>query len=191
MPRYQTRPPKDHRGQSLPLIRTPAAPPIHLIVTSHNLIGLATHYFKGRTTPCTDEACPACNEGYAWRWHGYVSAITSGAHEHVLFEMTAQAAEPLAAYADRYGTLRGCIIAASRLHKRRNGRVILSTKPGDLTKITLPTAPDVCKVLSIIWNLPADAVWISGLNKNHPHAVIKQINDADKTENHDPQLRFA
>ena len=154
MPNFTNRPPAEPRGPAFPLQRTPTSKPLIAIITCDDLIGCPTHFFKGRTQPCSAPDCEACLEQVSWRWHGYVSALNVTTHEHFIFEMTAQATDALVAYRKQHDTLRGCLFEARRLHARQNARVILRCKPADLQQISLPTPPNLEHALSILWNLP-------------------------------------
>lgn len=171
---FQNEPPKDERGQSLPLMRCPTHKPISGIITSTNLVGTQTHYYRGRTIPCDSGNCPACSDGVPWRWHGYVSLFSATSSRQVLFEFTARAAEPLTAYRETYGTLRGCKLTAKRINSSANARVMMQCIPADLAKLTIPKEPDLLAALSIIWNIERPAIAIEGINKNAPALDIAQ-----------------
>ena len=146
--------PHDGRGQSLDLIRAPARGVLNLIMTSERMIGTKTHFWMGRTTPCGNAECPACDEGLEFRWHSYLSAITTKPRNHILFEFTRQAAEYVKNYYILHGTLRGHQLVARRNRNKHNGRVILQLNPADTAHMTLPTEPNIQKILCKIWNIP-------------------------------------
>lgn len=158
MPVYSNTPPADPRGRPLPIRRTPAARPLVVVITSEDLVGCFTHYYGGRTVPCEAPDCPACQDQTPYRWHAYIGVLETRTHEHVLLELTAQATDPLIAYRARHGTLRGCLIEATRAHNRQNGRVVLRCKPADLQQINLPPPPSIERALSILWNLPIPGI---------------------------------
>lgn len=155
---FSNTPPDDHRGQSLPIRRTPASKPLVAIVTSDDLTGTYTHYWKGHTTPCTGQDCEPCQNGMPYRWHAYLSAVDFQSGLHFLFETTAQAAEHFVEYRNAHGTLRGCCFQARRLNNRPNGRVLIQTKSTDLTQHAIPKQPDVHAALAILWSLPLGSV---------------------------------
>lgn len=158
MPNFTNRPPTEPRGPAFPIRRTPTGKPLVAIITCDDLTGCPTHYYKGRTQPCSAPDCEACLEQVPWRWHGYVSALNISTHEHFIFEMTAQATDTLIAYREKHETLRGCMFEARRLHPRQNARVILRCKPADLQQTSLPAPPNLEHALSILWNLPAPKI---------------------------------
>ncbi len=174
---FQSQPPPDPRGHALDLIRCPASRPIRGIITSDDVLGTRTHYFHGRTLPCDDTSCPACTEGMPWRWHAYVGLFAAGTKNHVLFEMTARAVQPLMQYRKAYGTLRGCQLSAHRANSSHNSKVIIETASADLEMITLPDPPDLLKALSIIWNIEFPALAIDGINKDAPALAVNEDHD--------------
>jgi hypothetical protein len=147
-------PPLESTRYALRLLRTPARGRLHLISTSDNLVGCWTHYYAGRTTPCTGPDCEACGAGASSRWHGYLTAWDPETREHLLFECTAAAAESLAAYRVKHATLRGCEFIASRVSPRPNARIRIQAKPADLSAIDLPQAANLVTCLCHIWGIP-------------------------------------
>jgi len=172
MPNFSSVPPSDVRHPGYRLVRTPSNRPLRGIVLSENMVGCPTHYVSNRTVPCERPNCDACQNGIGWRWHGYVLTLLDPTNESVIFECTATAAENFANYHKRYGTTRGCFFQATRLNGKTNGRVIIQTKPADLTKVTLPKPQDLVKLLCHIWNVaPNQAEQADSMNKP-PHGNI-------------------
>lgn len=154
---WSTEPPPEHRGQAIPIRRTPATGGLHAVVASHDLIGCATHFWGGRTYPCLGQDCPACTNASPWRWHAYMIAKSISTSLVFLFETTAGGAEAFVSYRHIHGTLRGCEFQASRLDKRANGQVIISTRPSTIDPRFLHAVGDLRLILSKLWNIPADA----------------------------------
>lgn len=150
--------PKNPRGPALPIRRTPAQRPLDAIVTSHDLIGCYTHFYKGSTIPCEGENCKAHAEGIPFRWHAYMSCVDHKSNLHFLFEVTALGATHFTAYRDVHNGLRGCFFRAERWNRKPNGRCIFQMKPAVLADRELPPAPDLEKCLAILWSLPIDTV---------------------------------
>ncbi len=173
MATFSNAPPSDPRGIALPLTRTPSTGNLRALITSDDLIGCYTHFWKGRTLPCDVDDCAACAGGMPYRWHAWVSALTSQKRQHILFEMTAQVAEVFAEYKTANGTLRGALFDANRPSRRPNGRVCVQIKSQDLTGITLPTAPDLIKCLSIIWNIATPSFNVADLLKGVNRISVK------------------
>lgn len=154
MPTWTKTVPDDPRGHGFPILRTPSYKPLVATATSLDLIGTYTHFWKGRTLPCEGDGCEPCREGVPFRFHAYFAAFDSLKSLHFIFEVTAQAAEAFTAYRDTYHTIRGCQFEARRQTPKPNGRVLIRTRPADLTKLVLPEPPDVIKCLSVLWDLP-------------------------------------
>lgn len=182
MPRFTNTPPADARGPAFPIVRTPTTHPLLAIVTCTDLIGCATHFFHGRTVPCEDPDCPACQEQLPWRWHGYLSALNTQTKHHFIYEMTARAAQPFVTYRQIYNTLRGCLFEAHRLYPRHNSRIIVRCKTADLEQIKLPSPPNIENALSIIWNIPAPEVQLH----QPPPPQEKQKNTNRRQSHHHP-----
>lgn len=157
-PRWTPEPPADQLEYALPLIRTPSQSPLIGVILSPAMVGCPTHYFGGRTIPCTGDACPACLERQAWRWHGYLHILRAKTHEQALLELTAQAAETITDWFKRHGKIRGVQFRAERPSRRPNGRVVLLLKTFDDPNYVPPPAKDVRKCMAIIWQLPLNQV---------------------------------
>jgi len=157
MPTIYDRIPADATKYSLHLMRCGQGATIHGIVTSSNLIGLHTHYFGGRTTPCLDTECKPCSSGFSSRWHGYFGVWLAGKPRHVLLEMTATPSLALQNYHDLHGTIRGAEIEVKRLGRRQNGRVQCTVWPADLSKLVIPPEPIILPALATLWSIPLAA----------------------------------
>lgn len=168
MLQFSSDPPLDSTRYALRLIRTPARGKLKLIVTSDDLLGCWTHFFAGRTTPCTGATCEACRGGASSRWHGYVSVLEPGAREHLIFECTAAAATSFANYRIKHGTLRGCDFIADRTSARPNARVRLRMTPADLAAIDLPEGANLTAVLCHIWGIPQNETQTISGPQNSP-----------------------
>lgn len=158
MPQYSRTVPDHPRGPALPIRRTPAQRPLDGIVTSDDLIGCYTHFYKGSTIPCEGDNCKAHAEGIPFRWHAYFSAVETKTNLHFLMEVTALAAKHFTDYRDLQGTLRGCMFRTERWNRRPNGRILVQTKKANLDDRLLPSAPDLEKCLAVLWSLPAGDV---------------------------------
>lgn len=171
---FSNQPPETGRRPGIALVRTPANRPLVAIVTSDDLVGTNTHYYRNRTSPCEGQECPICAEGLSWRWHGYLSCVDQATKEHILFEFTAQASDAFRAYRTRYGTLRGCHFKATRHAQRYNGRVTIQTRPADLEGKDLPPTVNLKAMLCHIWGLALPEAEILGTVKDHPRIRVRQ-----------------
>jgi len=158
---FEPSPPIGSTKSPYRLLRTPSKGTLHIWITSDTLLGCWTHYYGGRTVPCSGDACDACSAGSSMRWHGYLSAIDAKDSEPILFELTASAAEQALAYRAKHGTLRGCDCLASRVSPRPNARVRLRMKPLDLSNTDLPKPLTIIPALCHIWGVPATDAQVS------------------------------
>jgi len=182
MPRWTTKVPDDPRGQGLPLVRTPAGSTLKAIVTSDGLIGCETHFWGGHTVPCEGAECEACEAGIAYRWHGYLSAYNPNDQLHFIFEMTGQAAKTFSEYSIEHKTLRGCGFEAYRWKHVRNGRVIIKCSPSQFHAHALPRAPNLERVMAIIWRLPIPNVEVDGNRRGHPNTKVSRLLDGQSSD---------
>lgn len=164
MPNWSTEVPEPKKHMGFDLKRTPEAAALEGIITCETVVGCDTHYWGGRTLPCESPNCDACNNAMPYRWHAYVSAYCPRTHCHFLFECTANAAKAFKDYAKAHGTLRGCFFHAERTKRTKNAKVIIATRPANLTQLTLPTAPNVMLAMAVIWKLPTTA-----MRQEHDH----------------------
>ncbi len=158
MPTFSNSLPDKTERRGYDLRRTPADKPIKGLITCDKLIGCYTHWWGGRTMPCENEGCEACQSNTPSRWHCYLSLFESGTHDHIIFECTAKAALPITEFLQDNPTLRGIMLTAWRPKRRRNARVEIFLKPIDISSVKLPKAPDLIQVMSVIWQLPGAAV---------------------------------
>lgn len=165
MPQWTNEPPEESEAHAFRIMRTPAKKPICGIITSEELLGCPTHFCKNRTIPCeAPNPCTWCEEGFSWRWHGWVGLFNHVTMEHLLFEMTAAASDPLKLYAKIHGTLRACSIRASRPSGRTNGRVLIEPRQVDETRYRIPPELNVMKILCHIWGVQyTDAEIVGGV----------------------------
>jgi hypothetical protein len=154
MLQFDASPPTDPNGQPLPIRRTPPTGSLIAVVTSKTLIGTSTHFYGGRTVPCTHETCEACQDGTPYRWHAYLSAYDLSKKLHFLLECTAAAAETFVKYAAEHETLRGCVFHAHRTNKRQNARVEIDTHVYTGSDKDLPPGADLVGALARLWNIP-------------------------------------
>jgi len=187
MPKWDNQPPKDCQRAAFRLIRTPTAKPLQGYVISHELTGCPTHYIGNRTVPCESPNCQACENGVGWRWHGYLLVYLDTVSEIIIFEMTAISSRAFKEYYERYATLRGCAFKAERQNGRPNGRVLIQTKPGDMTRVNLPEDMDIRKLLCHIWNIAPNQLDDDPPNPRPPAKTIRI--DRSKPEVPDPTLR--
>jgi hypothetical protein len=163
--------PTDPQSQPFPIIRVGATRPLVVIITCENTLGCYTHFWGGRTVPCTDPTCDACNAGCPRRWHIYLTVYSEPEQLHSLLELTAAAGENIYRYATEHGTVRACCIEATRRPKTSNGRIIIRTKMTDPARNPIPAAPDVPYLLSRLWNIPLTDITAS--TNGHAKTILE------------------
>lgn len=126
------------------------------IVTSHDQLGLYTHWAGGRTLPCVKAKCECCEQNIARRWYGYLMVFSIKQDRQYLFEYTAAAAPTVDAYWVKHRTLRGAKLAGERQGDRANGRLTLFLSPPQSDVEPLPKAPERIALLSQMWSVPLD-----------------------------------
>ncbi len=171
-PQWYNHLPPETQTQSLPIRRTPASKTLTAVITSEDLVGTFTHFYRGRTTPCERPDCEPCREGHPWRYHAYVGAWSRNSNLHFIFEMTAQAAEKLVEYREKHLSLRACQLEVYRWGKKTNGRVVLKATPSGVPPTDLPAQPDLVKCLSVLWNLPVPDLDTDSRAKGAPKVSI-------------------
>lgn len=185
MPNWSSDVPTDPRGYGLPLVRTPAGRTLTAIITSDNLIGCDTHFWGGHTVPCTAPECEACASGIGFRWHAYFSAFNPTDDLHFIFETTAQAALRFAEYRAQQGTLRCCQFECYRWKQRKNGRVMVKTWRSAINPNALPAAPDLPKIMAIIWRLPVPNVQLDGVKHGANRIFANQKGNGESSDPRD------
>lgn len=185
MPTWSNRLPEKQKHMGFDLRRTPQAAAIQAIITCDDILVCDTHFWGGRTIPCEREqtlpdgtitcgTCAACNESVPYRTHVYISCMAGKTREHFIFECTAHAAKTLVQYREANGTLRGCVMNASRPKGLRNSQVVVQTNSIDLAKVNLPEPPDLIKALSTIWRLPKTGVEVVEEEHKSPKVRTKR-----------------
>jgi hypothetical protein len=195
MPTYRKNLPAQGKHQGFDLKRTPETGSLQAIVTSEDLLVCDTHFFHGRTTPCErvindqgntvdDTQCAACVDKIAYRCHVYVSAFDAKRGDHYIFECTANAAKSMEEYRNATGTLRGCVIYATRPKGQKNSKVCIETSSVNLAKVKIPPGPDLIRALAVIWRLPG--VGLEEKKNGKKNGRIHTINNRIKEMNTQP-----
>jgi len=155
MPNWTREPPDHTILATLPILRAPTKPAIVGVITSYEMVGCNLHWYKGRSLPCEDRKCPACEMKIPWRWKGYLGFWQPAEAQHSLLEFPAAAADTIADFRSQHSTLRYAILELKRVPVKANGRVLARIKPGVTDYKIFPQAPDVEKILARIWDIPA------------------------------------
>jgi hypothetical protein len=181
MPNWLNRPPDDDCVCPYRIRRTPTSGYLQGIVLSDDLLGCNTHFFRGRTMPCEAPNCLPCTEGVPWRYHSYLASVQYDTNVAFLLELTAQASDSFLTYRKTHGTLRGCLFRAQRATPRPNGRVVIQTKPADLSSRVLPDEPNLIKLLCHIWNVPIPEMVDAPHHRENPR-VARSVPDESINE---------
>lgn len=150
---WSNRPPEDAHRPGLRLTRAPTKGALVGVIVSTELTGLFTHFQNGRTKPCIGQGCDSCQHANPKRWHAWVAYMDVMTRELCLLEMTAQAAEQLLKYKEKWQTLRGCHFKIGRPSQTPNGRVHLVTQRWADPDEKLVAEPDVQAALYTIWGV--------------------------------------
>ncbi len=127
-----------------------------LIVLSHDILGLRTHWFRGRTGPCMLVKCDACLHKQLSRWKGYLLCVEASTQQQIVFEFTPPAVKPLDEAMGKYGTMRGLQLHVARSAKRANARVVVSVKGATVLGPGACPAFSVWPILARIWGIASD-----------------------------------
>jgi hypothetical protein len=152
MPIWQNEPPEPSDFAGIRIFRVAASATTTGFCTSSRITGCATHYAHRRTQPCEGAGCKICETHGPARWHGWIGLATIKSRYVAVLELTALAAQPLADYLLRHGSLRGALISASRIGNRSNSPVQCRIEPSDTDLRTLPPEIDMQRFLTTLWN---------------------------------------
>ena len=146
----------------MPLVRAPVNGKLAGLITAAQPVFAPTHWFGGRTVPCTEPECTACNEHRPTRWHAYITIWTPQTNTQILLELPEAASHRLSELSDVHGKLRGGRLAVFRNGNRQNSRVIINFWPNDATQYRLPKEPNIRNILEHIWQLDRQPQKING-----------------------------
>jgi len=154
---FRSRPPAQPARQTFPVCRSGGKWTLNVavIALSDRVTCAATHY-SGRTRPCMEQfgkKCESCEAGWEPRWVGYFAAWHIQRKQKVVVELTATAADLLAAHAEKVGSIRGQLIRLSRLGDRKNGPLEISWQHSNTPADQLPASFDVEDVLRRLWRI--------------------------------------
>lgn len=131
---------------------------LKLIVLSSDILGIRTHFFRGRTCPCLLDGCEPCKHKQLSRWKGYLLAIDASNEQQLVFEFTPPCAASLDEARKKYGTMRGLQLYVSRTSKKANAKVVVSVR--GITVLGPSACPDysVWPIIARIWGVASDDV---------------------------------
>lgn len=141
-------------GKVYPIASPKPGAGIEGIILSDSLVAVNTHWWGGRSAPCTAPgSCEYCDyHKIGKRWKGYLAVwCPNSKHEMCLFEVSRQAAtyQP---YLTTSSELRGLWIRLRRKGASKQSPVVAELgKPTDVNELCLPAAFDVRQALLRIW----------------------------------------
>lgn len=149
--RWTPRPSEHDVTAHLSLHRVTPNKPTLAVILSPDVIGLYTHYWRGRSVPCQPFGCPACEAHQRPRWYGYLGIWNPNNGSIAVLELTPPAIAPIDAWLKRHPSLRAAQIIAKRANKRPNSRLVVEIRPDVYNGEFLPPPPQVERTLEHIW----------------------------------------
>jgi len=169
--------PEDEDGLAFEIRRVPTSGKVKGVILSDGLVCRQTHWWGGRTVPCSDVGCAPCAENTERRWHGWVALYSLERQTTVIIELTAKSIKPLREWRKDFGTLRGAELTLGRVGKKINGRVFASLARGPVAVDLLPSSPDVQLLLLKLWGLepglPGLGIAVAKLHSVNGHGGIE------------------
>jgi hypothetical protein len=150
---FDDQPREGDPSQNFRIVRTPATGEIKGLILSSKHQGATTHYWKGRTIPCTGPTDEACAAGHEPRWHGHLLVYGEKSGEVILFEYPDKSHATIKAYLERHLTLRGARILARRIGGKPNGRVHLALIESARDPESLPPETPIKPILMRMWEM--------------------------------------
>jgi len=153
------------------------------IVLSDWMTGNELHWWNGRSFPHLKHGCPACEAKRAKVWKGYLACLDPKNRKVFILELTPNCTEPLSAYKNTFGSLRGGLIKLDRSATKINGRVTATMTQTNLGGMELPQPPNVQAILAHMWQTdhrPADTTEII------PRAVTEKPQNNDELRRRRP-----
>lgn len=158
------------------MVRSSAGRTIDFVSWSHDMLGMRTHYWRGRTGPCWEVGCEACTRGMRSRWNGYLLGQLFPSGENVIFEFTPPAGRTLDESFKEYATMRGLKCRFTRTSEKVNARVHVAVRGMWEQAHTIKLVPDTWSILMRIWGLTKGPDGIIG------PMVAQQISEAENLE---------
>lgn len=138
------------------LVRTPRGGKIQAVIISTAAQAVWTHYYGGRTQPCSGADCEMCEAQGTRRRHVYVAIWNPDTAKTVMLEVTDTAGVELLLWKQEGRPLRGRMIRTVRLNSRVNAPVEVTIGDDVSAKYQLPPEPEIRDSLRIIWHLAHD-----------------------------------
>lgn len=173
------------RKNSWQLRRTPQRAKLDAWIVSETPLGVWTHYFGGKTMPCSGDSCKACQDDRSPRKHWYLACIEKNTGDRFLLELTDRGADGVIEAAANGASLRGRHIRTWRINSRPNGAVESNIGAPLPAHIKLPPQPDIRECLITIWGVDAraaDADADETMTRVKPHWRRNERTNGPRTE---------
>lgn len=154
--RLERVPQKDETRGGWTIKRADPERAVEYVIVSDDLLGVRTHYWRGRTIPCLIKCCEPCQAAHANRWHGYLLVINTLSHERVAFEFGPNNVELFDELRKQYGSLRGVKFVTARAQKKPNGRVVCVPRGKTENMAKLPSDEPIWPILAHLWGFRAE-----------------------------------
>lgn len=160
--------------------RAPEKGDLRICVVSKKWLGMRTHWWKGRTTPCLKYGCEACKAGHVSRWNGYLLAVINGTGQRIVLEFTPHALEHILVIWEKFHNLRGHKFSVKREKAVANGKVA-AVHMGQTDKLDLlPKDEDVWEIMAYIWGLNSDRIPIGEVSNGDEKTEHEQAREDEE-----------
>ncbi len=123
------------------------------VITSEEPYEVDVHWLGGRTLPCLESGCGACEAQRPKKYEAYLGVVWSTSRKHEILRLTKAAMFQLKSGLSGRDSIRGSVLAVERKGDRPNGRVIVTVEPLQVEIARLPQSPDLEAHLARIWRV--------------------------------------
>jgi len=145
------------RRPAVELIKVePSEKPLDLVIVSHALVGIHTHYIDGRTCPCTGPqgVCHVDHQFARCDWHGYLTVKRPYVTERRLLCLTKYAVAGCPRLEKGGLDLRGGILRVKRLGKSIRSKLSAYLDPENYACHVGVLDVDIVAELERMWDAP-------------------------------------
>jgi len=175
MQTWPTRPNRATSQTTTPLHRSKPGRTINGIITSNDLVGAYTHFWKGRTSLCTYPECEPCSVSRSARWYGYLHIWNPETNASGILEITPSCLPAIDDWLEKFGTLRGAKISVSRASHKINSRVVATLKATNFAIDRIPPCVDVISQLCRMWEVTREAAATADDDAQGVRAKLKEL----------------
>lgn len=124
-----------------------------MVITCTEPFECCTHFIGGRTLPCLEPECGACDAERPKRYEAFVSGVWVRDKKHEIIRLTTNAMYQLKDRMRGVVDYRGTLLEVERRGERKNGRVVVTVADGFVESARLPERPDLEQHLLKIWRI--------------------------------------